>query len=98
MRKGTTPTYRFKLPFDSSLIAVAKVTFEQDGVTVERKDGTIDGDILTVKLTQEETFKFKGDVYARCNVRILTKDNTALSSEFFHVFVRECLDDEVLKV
>lgn len=99
MRKGTTPSFSFTLPFDTSVVEKAKVIFKQDNRIVLEKYNeqcTLDGNTIHVKLTQEETYLFESDKYAKMQLRVLTTGGDALASEIFEVFVEEFLDDEVL--
>jgi hypothetical protein len=97
MVRGTTPTYTFEIPFDTNLIASAKVIFSQGEVSVSKRlhDCSLNGSELSVKLTQEDTFKFcKGAV--EMIIRVLTLGGDALASDVMYDFVRCCNDDEVL--
>lgn len=60
MRVGTTPTYTFRLPFSADTCKKVKVTFRQSNkVVLEKSDECIlEGDVIKVSLTQDETFKF----------------------------------------
>lgn len=98
MRKGTTPTLTFKLPFDVAMLSNAKVTLCQGNVRLEKKlcdCGTTD-DSLTVKLTQEETFLFDCKSTVKAQLRVVTTNGEALASDVFTILVAQCLDDEVI--
>lgn len=101
MIRGTTPTHTFNLPFGVEFIKAGKVTYSQDGAIVlnkEIKDCALEGQTITIKLTQEDTFKFdctKGYVYIQ--IRLLTTGDDALASGLIRVEVEKCLDSEVLK-
>ena len=98
MRVGTTPTYTFKLPFATDVVSKAKVTFRQNNkVVLEKTDVCVlEGDIIKVSLTQEETFMFTFPGKAEVQLRIVTQGNDALASAPFLFLVEECLDKEVL--
>ena len=98
MRKGTTPTLTFKLPFEVSMLSNAKVTLCQDDVRLEKKlcDCETTEDSLTVKLTQEETFLFECNSTIKAQLRVVTINGDALASDIFSIFVAQCLDDEVI--
>lgn len=98
MRKGTTPSFTFKLPFEVDMIANAKVTFRQGNVTLEKKlcDCETAEASLTVRLTQEETFLFDCNSYVKVQLRVVDEHGDALSSTVYDVFVGQCLDEEVL--
>lgn len=67
MRRGTTPTHTFTLPFDCSEITTLNIAYAQgDEVIVEKtlSDCEIDGNTLSVTLAEEETLLF--DCKKRC--------------------------------
>jgi hypothetical protein len=100
MRKGTTPIFTFTLPFATVLVQKAKVIFEYDDEQQLCKVLTADnfkGETISVQLTQEETFKFSCNSHIKVQLRVLTVDGDALTSDVYTVFVEECLDNEVLK-
>lgn len=99
MIRATTPTHRFTLPFNySQYVKKILITYSQKGNIVLEKnenDVQIDGNIVSYKLTQEETKLFSnGDV--RVQVRVLTIDNDALASKEQTVHIDNVLNDEVL--
>lgn len=99
MIRATTPTHRFTLPFDyAQYVKKILITYSQRGEIVLEKhenDVQIDGNIVSYKLTQEETKLFSnGDV--RIQVRVLTLNNEALASEKYSVHIDNVLNDEVL--
>ena len=100
MRRGTTPTHTFTLPLDVSMLACVKVIYAQGGQVILEKENdgcVLDGNTVTVKLTQEETFLF--DCHKKTvqiQVRVLTLGGEALASDVLRVDVEKCLDDEVL--
>ena len=99
MRKGTTPTFTFTLPFDTAIVAKAKVIFEYDNEQQLTKTAGADnfsGNTIIVQLTQEETFLFRCNSRIKVQLRVLTNSGDALVSDVYTVFVEECLDNEVL--
>jgi hypothetical protein len=101
MIRGTTPTHIFTLPFDVSLIADLRIIYAQDAAEILAKtkdDCGLDGNEVSVTLTQEDTFKFdcKRQV-VQIQVRVLTSGGDALASEVIIVPVEQCLNSEVLK-
>jgi hypothetical protein len=100
MRKGTTPTFTFTIPFGTELVKTAKVIFEGDnGVKLEKRTENcgLAENKITVRLTQEETFLFDCNEYIKVQLRIITTAGESLTSDPVRVFVAECLDDEVLE-
>lgn len=101
MRQGTTPTFEFELeePIDVARVANAKVTFSFNGQVILEKylsDCTFDGKVLTVCLSQEDTFLFVCHSNVKIQLRIVTIEGEAYASDEFNDFVDRCLDDEVL--
>lgn len=99
MFKGTTPTHTFPVDIDTNIIKVVKISYYQGDelILVKRtEDCTIgDGKIVT-KLTQEDTFRFKGNANVMIIIRALTHSSDAVITEPMYTSVRQCLDDEVL--
>ena len=99
MRKGTTPTHIFKLPFNTDTLKSVMVIYAQNNVEVFKKetaDCVLEGDTVSVTLTQEETFKFNHDENVQIQMRVLTAGGNALASNIQKVAVRQCLNCEVL--
>ena len=99
MIQGTTPAHTFTVPIDTEIISNVRVTYAQSGevvLTKEKDDCSIGNKTVTVKLTQEETFKFAHDIPVDIQVRILTTGGDALASRVERVPIREVLDGEVL--
>lgn len=99
MVRGTTPTHTYTLPFDTSIIKVVEITYAQlDAVIVKKTtdDCTLDGNTVTVRLTQEDTLQFDHRQNVQIQLRVLTKAGDALASEIRRVSVQQCLGNEVL--
>lgn len=99
MRKGTTPTHIFEVPFNTDMIAEAEIVYAQFGEIVLEKytdDCEMSGNEITVTLTQEETFLFDDSAGVEVQLRILTQGDDALASDIIHVSCEKCLSDEVL--
>ena len=96
---GTTPTYAWKIPFDVSMIDAARVTFKQGNKTVLEKDTAdlvLEGNKVSVTLTQEETFLFNMSGSIRVQLRTRTKAGQVLKTQVIALTPTECLDKEVL--
>jgi hypothetical protein len=95
MIRGTTPTLEFVLPFETSLLAEAYVTLAQsDGVVLDKplSECTLDGNKMTVKLTQEDTLKLKpGPV--EIQIRAKTENGDALASDIILTSASKILKD-----
>ena len=99
MIRGTTPTHRFVLPFDTDMIQTVQIIYAQNDETVLTKgndDCIFDGNTVSAKLTQQETFLFTEDASVEVQVRVLTTDGDAVASRVMRVQCDECLSDEVL--
>ena len=97
MKRGTTPTHTFTLPFDVSVIEKARVLYSQgEELKLTKTDCVLDGNTLTVKLTQEDTFKLDCGKFVDIQLRVLTPGGDALNSDIIRVAVDRCLENEVL--
>lgn len=98
MIRGTTPTHTYHMPFDTALIDKIKITYAQNGVVVltkEKADCKIDGNAVTVRLTQEDTLKFDAS-RVQIQVRVLTTGGDALASVIVTKPCEEVLEEGVL--
>lgn len=98
MIRGTTPTHNFTIPFDVSFIADLRISYAQtkEVLTKTKEDCTLNDKTITVKLSQEDTFKFDCSKNVKVQVRILTIEKEVVSSEPYIIKVGECLNNEVL--
>jgi len=100
MRLGTTPKHTFTFPFDVSKIANVKITYSQAGrIILEKylKDCNVEGQTLTLTLTQEDTFLFMENKSVEIQARVVTLGGEVLASDVVRVLVERCLDEEVLQ-
>lgn len=103
MRRGTTPTHTFTLPFaipDGSLV---RVVYAQDRNGVKKAlfakagaDCNVSGCTVTTKLTQKETLMVDGCHPVFIQVRVLTPENEALASNIIVASSEECLEDDAM--
>lgn len=99
MRRFTTPTHTFTLPFDASIVDKFLLTYVQDEITIlekTEKEVKVEGNVWSVELTQTETQKFKPGT-ACCQIRVLTTNGKALASDPFHFSVRKVYNEVVLE-
>lgn len=99
MKRGTTPTHEFVLPFSVDNIDDVEITYCQNGKEILKKYAdqcTMDGKTISLKLSQDETFAFDENVNVEIQLRVLTKGEDVLASDIFTVSCKRCLSDEVL--
>lgn len=97
--RGTTPTHTFNLPLDTALLKSVRIIYAYNGspVLVKNTDQcTLEGNTVSVKLTQEDTLSFKNNVLIDIQLRALTKEGDALRSGVYSRHSGILLDDEVL--
>lgn len=99
MRRGTTPTHTFTLPFDTDTLSKVRVIYAQDDIPVlVRDDAELDGNNVVVKLTQEETLKFNEQKNVEIQLRALTADGEdAIASDIMRASVKRLLENEVFE-
>ena len=86
MYRGTTPTLKFTLPFDTSTLDAVWVTIAQGGKVIinkEKSDCDLKGTDISVTLTQAETLALTAGNKTEIQLRVLTTDGLALASEIF---------------
>ena len=103
MIKGTTPTIKYNLPFESSIIKSAEIVLmyvdENKEVLIVRnlRDCTLGNKSIEAKLTQEETLKLPAPSYVEVQLRIVTLDNTILATVPEKVTVKRLLKEDVIE-
>lgn len=86
--RGTTPTLNFKLPMAADTLAVAFITFSQQGKVVFEKtlsDCTMAGETLSVQLSQEETLLLDDEYKTTIQIRARDRSGNAPASKIFAV-------------
>lgn len=99
MRRGTTPTHTYTLPFDSALISKLRITYKQRDETVLTKseeDVEIAGNSVSVTLTQEETLMFDERSMVEIQLKVLTTAGDVLATDVYTIHPLRILDEEVL--
>ena len=99
MRRGTTPTHSFTIPFSVANVADALVVYAQSEKIMLQKTASqchMEGNTLSVELTQEETFLFDSGKKVQIQIRVLTTEGKALASNIITTDVAKCLSNEVL--
>lgn len=100
MRRGTTPTHTFTIPFTVDNVKNALIVYTQGDEEILRKTVSqcrMDGNTLSVELTQEDTFLFDCNKKVQIQVRVLTAADKAFTSDIITTDVSKCLSDEVLR-
>ena len=100
MYRGTTPTLRFSLPFDTSTLDAVWVTIAQGGKVIinkKKSDCDLNGKDISVTLTQEETLALKAENKTEIQIRVLTTDGVALASAIFREDTKCILKDGVIE-
>lgn len=99
MIRGTTPTHEFTLSIDTSLLKCIRIIYAQHDKVVfvkETGDCTLDGEVVRVELTQEETLMLDCRTSVQIQIRALTLAGEALASPVMTESVGKCLDNEVI--
>lgn len=100
MIRATTPTHKFTLPFETDRIKSLLISYSQNDKEVldKRKDDcTLEGKEIQVKLSQEETKLFCGELPVEIQLRILTVTDDSIASKKYEVPCEDVTNDEVLK-
>lgn len=99
VRRGTTPTHTFVLPFNVEDVQAIQVIYRQNGENIlilEKSDCTLSGKVVSVRLTQEDTFAFKDGTDVEMQIRVLTADGESVASDVMLVSCEKCLTEDVL--
>lgn len=99
MRIGTTPTHEFILPFGAELVSGVEITYCQNKKIVLRKgenDCEIAGNVVSLTLSQEDTFKFIGDVNVEIMIRVVDVNGKVYASDIMKLKCQRCLSNEVI--
>ena len=100
IRRGTTPVIRCILDIGQANISVLWLTFSQDEeekFTKTLSDISWEGRSFRVRLTQEDTLKFKADELADVQLRLLLIDGTAMGSNTVPFLVTKVRKDGVIE-
>jgi hypothetical protein len=80
-------------------VAKVRVLYAQgDIIKIVKKECDVEmrGNTVTVTLSQADTLRLKCTIKTEVQIRVLTKDGTALASDIIRVNTDRCLSDEVL--
>lgn len=98
MRQGTTPTIQITInDIDLNEMQNIYVVFEQNGYILKKESSDLDieGNVISVLFSQEETLSFKEGT---CNIqlRMITKGGVAIASPIKTTKVYRVLNKEVI--
>lgn len=99
MRRGTTPTHIFTLPFEVNSCTKVRVVYAQREIvkiTKTEADAELTGNQIIVKLSQEDTLRLDDRLKTEVQVRVLTADCESMVSDVITLNTKRCLNDEVL--
>ena len=99
MTRGENPQHRFILPFAVDIVKSIRAIYSQNNEPVFKKetaDFTLDGNAATVRLTQEDTLKFKEKEIVEIQLRVLTFGGDSLVSDIIKRYPNRLLEDEVI--
>lgn len=99
MIRGTTPTLTFKLPFDCASIDILNISFAQhNNVVLEKElyDCDIEGNVIKVTLTEDDTLKFDDSEHAEIQIRVGIGEQR-LASQIMKMAVERVLKDGSLQ-
>ena len=103
MNIGSTPRNTFVIPDDIDITGYKEIqiVYNQHNKAVVIKN-SLEGDIevngneLSVVLSQADTFKFDWQTVVRIQVRIMLSDDSVIASTPITVDANQCMDDNVL--
>lgn len=99
MRRGTTQTHTFTIPFNLSLVSKLRITYKQgDKVVITKTEQDIkkEGANIIVSLTQQETLMFNDSSIVEIQLKVLTNGGDVLATEIYNIHPLPILDEEVL--
>lgn len=99
MYRASTPTHEFTLPsWVMDILEDVRICYKQKDKEIllkTLKDCKVDGNTLSVELTQEETNLF-GNGTTQVQMRVKTTDGKVTPTEIVNLAVINVLDDEVM--
>lgn len=97
--RGTTPTLSFGLPFSTDLLATGFVTVKQrEEVVIEKELSACDcsGNVLTARLTQEDTLALELGSFVNIRLVVKTTGGDRLETKDITARVSDTHKDEVI--
>lgn len=99
MRRGTTPTLQITVTGLTDIeVQNLYLTLRQGQTTIEKTESgvTIDGEVISATLTQEETLSLTAKMDVAMQLRVLSTNNTAYASNIITVPVEAILKEGVI--
>ena len=103
MRRGTTPTHEFALPFPVENVAEVELTYMQRDDDEEKiifqkhlEDFKIDGDVLSYKFTEKESFMFEPKLPTFWQMRAVSPAGDVVSTDIVRISASDCISDKLL--
>lgn len=96
MIRGTTPTLRFTLPFNTSELTDVWITFAQNHKTIIEKtldDCRCEDNVITLILSQKDTLILDDSYRVQIQIRAKTNGDNAIASVIFSETVKRILKD-----
>ena len=95
---GTTPIHEFELPIDTALLKEVKVIYAQNDEMIfckRAKDCSLNGNVIRIKLTQEDTFLVDCNKMVQVWIRALTHNGDSLAMEDpITITAKKCFDSD----
>jgi hypothetical protein len=98
MIRGTTPTHTWVLPFDASLLKEVSITYMQNEEIIVKKteeDCTMEGNKISITLTQEDTLKLEPKVRTTVQLKVMTQNKSVMATKPKSISVSDVQDKEV---
>lgn len=99
MRRGTTPTLQITVTGLTDIeVQNLYLTLRQGQTTIEKTESgvTVDGEVISATLTQEETLSLTAKMDVAMQLRVLSTNNTAYASNIVTVPVEAILKEGVI--
>lgn len=96
MRRGTTTTLGFKIPFDTGEITILNISFEQKGQIVLEKtltDCVLNSDSILCPLSESDTLKLMGSTHVKIQLRVKKTNGDVIASDIMNGFVERIIKD-----
>lgn len=99
MIRGTTPTLKFIFKYTLDFLFDYDITFSQNGnvlLVKTKNDIEIDGNIIKVRLSEEDTLLFDNEQLLAYQIRGKTKNGDTIASYVKYCYVSEILNEVIL--